>query len=84
LALPVPSRDDVRAFDGEAVADVLVAGQEDVAGEARRARHERGERAVADLALEGEPRRGRRPGAGPWGRLRIVAVHGPREHVKRP
>ena len=56
--------DDVRALDREAVADVLVAGQEDVAGEARRRlpRHERGERAVADLALEREPRRGRRPG----------------------
>ena len=74
--------DDVRALDGEAVADVLVAGQEDVAGEARRRvpRHERGERAVADLALEREPRRGRRPGARPWGGLRIVAVRGPREH----
>ena len=74
--------DDVRALDREAVADVLVAGQEDVAGEARRRvpRHERGERAVADLALEREPRRGRRPGARPWGGLRIVAVRGPREH----
>jgi hypothetical protein len=76
--------DDVGALDREAVADVLVAGEEDVAGEARLPCHERRERAVADLPLERDPLGRRRPRARPRGRLGIVALHRPRGHRDRP